>query len=83
MGYVYEAVADGHNISKICSALKKARTQVHLKPVVVHVKTEKGKGLELAKNHPYKLHFSMPFDIDSGEGISATPIGESYQGHCR
>jgi 1-deoxy-D-xylulose-5-phosphate synthase len=79
MGYAYEAVAEGHNISKICSALQKARTQVHLKPVVVHVKTEKGKGLELAKNHPYKLHFSMPFNIDSGEGVSATPIGESYQ----
>jgi len=32
-----------------------------------------------AKNHPYKLHFSMPFHPDSGEGISATPTGESYQ----
>ena len=79
MGYAYEAVAEGHNISKICSTLQKARAQVHLKPVVVHVKTEKGKGLELAKNHPYKLHFSMPFNIDSGVGVSATPIGESYQ----
>lgn len=79
LGYAYEAVDDGHNIFEICSALKKARTQVHTKPVIVHVKTEKGRGLELAKNHPYKLHFSMPFDADSGSGISATPIGESYQ----
>jgi len=79
MGYAYEAVDEGHSIPEICSALQKARAQVHLKPVVVHIKTEKGRGLELAKNHPYKLHFSMPFDTDTGEGVSATPIGESYQ----
>jgi len=79
MGFFYEAVIDGHDIREICSILKKAKSKVHLKPVIVHVKTEKGKGLELAKKHPYKLHFSMPFDKSTGEGISATPIGESYQ----
>jgi 1-deoxy-D-xylulose-5-phosphate synthase len=79
MGFAYQPVSNGHNIGEIRTALSEARKQVEEKPVIVHVKTEKGRGLALAKNHPYKLHFSMPFDADSGQGISATPIGESYQ----
>ena len=79
MGYAYQPVSDGHDIGEIRIALNEARSKVNIKPVVVHVKTEKGRGLALAKNHPYKLHFSMPFNPDSGEGVSATPVGESYQ----
>lgn len=79
LGYNYEPVEDGHNIEEIYKALEKSRKHLEKKPVVVHVKTEKGRGLELAKSHPYKLHFSMPFNPGSGAGISATPIGESFQ----
>ena len=79
MGFAYESVSDGHNINEILNVFSMARKHLQSKTVVVHVKTEKGRGLSIAKNHPYKLHFSMPFDPNSGEGVSATPIGESYQ----
>ncbi len=80
MGFAYEPVADGHNLSELISAFHEARNLLRSHPVVVHVKTEKGKGLALAKDHPYKLHFSMPFDVETGAGISATLTGETYQG---
>mgnify|MGYP000102426951 FL=1 len=79
MGFSYESVSDGHDFTKLIEALSKAIDHVKSKTVIVHVKTEKGKGLELAKKHPYKMHFSMPFDPLSGAGVSATPIGESFQ----
>ena len=79
MGFAYESVADGHNIEQILSTLHKAKKHLLSKAVVVHVKTEKGRGLPLAKDHPYKLHFSMPFNPESGKGISATLTGETYQ----
>jgi len=79
LGYSYRAVPDGHSIDQIQKALFDAKSSVETKPAVVHIKTEKGRGLDIAKDHPYKLHFSMPFNPSSGEGISATPVGESYQ----
>jgi 1-deoxy-D-xylulose-5-phosphate synthase len=79
MGFSYESVADGHDFSQLTSAFTKAVQHVKLKTVVIHVKTEKGKGLELAKKHLYKMHFSMPFDPVSGAGVGATLIGETFQ----
>jgi len=79
MGFSYLSVSDGHNFIELTEAFAKATQNVKSKTVVVHIKTEKGRGLELAKTHPYKMHFSMPFDPVSGSGVSATPIGESFQ----
>jgi 1-deoxy-D-xylulose-5-phosphate synthase len=81
MGFIYEPVSDGHDLEQLLKAFESAKRMVLSKPVIVHVKTQKGRGLELAKNHPYKLHFSMPFDPETGDGISAAPQnGETYQG---
>lgn len=76
MGFEYIAVEQGHAITDLSAALTQAKA---LKaPVVVHVKTEKGKGLECAKEHPYKMHFSMPFDAATGAGASPTVAGRTY-----
>ncbi|WP_286265398.1 1-deoxy-D-xylulose-5-phosphate synthase [Thalassotalea atypica] len=76
MGFEYMPVTDGHNLEQLTSTLKKAKGAN--KTAVVHVKTEKGKGLACAKNHPYKMHFSMPFDVETGAGASATVVGRTY-----
>ena len=78
LGYSYIGVKDGHNINELINAFNQAKLDVKNKSVVVHVKTEKGKGLEIAKNHPYKMHFSMPFNPKTGEGASPTPTGRTY-----
>ena len=76
LGFDYLAVDDGHNLTNLINALKRAKRS--RKPIVVHAKTEKGKGLAIAKNHPYKMHFSMPFDPKTGQGASATIVGKTY-----
>lgn len=72
----YISVQDGHNISHIISALKKAKKAK--KTCLVHIKTEKGKGLKIAKKHKYKMHFSMPFNYKTGKGANATIPGTTF-----
>jgi len=77
LGLDYLAVPDGHDMKTLVEALQQAK-QRKSRPVLVHVKTEKGRGLPYAKHHPYKMHFSMPFDSTSGEGASPTVAGKTY-----
>jgi len=77
-GYEYLAVPDGHDIPSLVETLRSAQERVRTGGVVVHVKTEKGKGLAIARDHPYKMHFSMPFDPHTGSGSSPVPPGMSY-----
>jgi 1-deoxy-D-xylulose-5-phosphate synthase len=76
LGYIYNFVHDGHNIVSLVKVLK--RIKRIKKPQVFHIKTIKGKGLEIANRHPYKMHFSMPFNILTGEGANPTLAGKSY-----
>ncbi len=76
LGFKYAAVPDGHDVQRLVTVLGQARTWTG--PVVVHVKTEKGRGLPYARTHPYKMHFSMPFDPGTGAGASPTVAGRTY-----
>lgn len=76
LGYEYLPVPDGHSIEGIVAAMTAAKK--YAGPVLVHVKTEKGRGLPCAKNHPYKMHFSMPFNPETGAGASPTVAGPTY-----
>ena len=78
MGYQYHFVENGHDIAAVNEALSSAKQVTTQGVVVVHVKTEKGKGLDIARDHPYKLHFSMPFDPDNGASTNPVPPGKSY-----
>ena len=76
LGIEYLSVPNGHDIKSLVVALNEAKCRY--KTVLVHVKTEKGRGLPFAKYHPYKMHFSMPFDPISGKGSSPTVLGKTY-----
>ena len=76
LGYKVIGPIDGHSIDALLQAFEevKATNQV----CIVHAKTEKGRGLVPAANHPFKLHFSFPFDPNTGVAAAAPP-GPSYQ----
>lgn len=79
LGFRYLSVPDGHDLPLLVERFSEARAWATANgPVVVHVKTEKGRGLAMAKNHPYKMHFSMPFDPVTGEGASPVPAGRLF-----
>ena len=69
-GLRYLGPVDGHNLEALQKNLEFAR---HCDvPVLIHVLTKKGKGLDAAVNSPEKFHGASPFDPETGE--SAKPI---------
>lgn len=59
-GFRYIGPIDGHNIDELLIALTQAKQQEG--PVLVHVRTSKGKGYEAAEEDPIKWHGVTPFD---------------------
>lgn len=67
LGITYVGPIDGHNISQMLDTFEAA---IKLKrPVVVHVKTMKGKGYRFAQRHPKYFHGVEPFDLDTGKAL--------------
>ncbi|MDE6834288.1 MAG: 1-deoxy-D-xylulose-5-phosphate synthase [Ruminococcus sp.] len=64
MGFIYLGLVDGHNLSELDKIMKKAK--YYHKPVVIHVKTKKGKGYAPAENNPGEYHGISKFDIETG-----------------
>ena len=74
MGFAYLGPVDGHDLERLCDVLCWAREQNG--PVVVHVKTEKGKGYAPAEADPGRFHGVGPFDPATGAGKKSG--GESF-----
>ena len=64
LGLDYIGPVDGHDMGQLVAALRQARESA--KVPIVHVKTIKGYGLPAADNHPVRMHFSFPFDKETG-----------------
>lgn len=75
MGLDYVYVNDGNNIEKLIKAFQSVKDVSH--PVVVHINTQKGKGYKIAEENKEKWHFTMPFDIKTGNP-KFTQKGEDY-----
>ena len=65
MGFDYLYVADGNDLEAMIEAFRRVRDIDH--PVVLHINTLKGKGYRFAETHKERFHWSMPFDIPTGE----------------
>ncbi len=64
-GFEYYYLAEGNDIEKLIELFKKVKDTKH--PVVLHVHTLKGCGLEPAVENKEKFHWVMPGVLDSKE----------------
>jgi 1-deoxy-D-xylulose-5-phosphate synthase len=71
MGLRYVGPIDGHDLPLLISVLEYAKT-CEL-PVVLHVLTKKGKGYDVAIQHPEKFHGTGPYDIQTGASPAPKP----------
>lgn len=71
----YVGPIDGHNIKDLKAAIDKAKNSDE--PVVIHVKTVKGKGYEPSEKDPTLYHGVGPFDKETGK-IIKNDAGKSY-----
>ena len=75
LGYDYLYVNDGNDVEKLIAAFQSVKDTN--KPVVVHLNTLKGKGYKLAETYKEPWHWSVPFDVASGEKTVDFGGGES------
>lgn len=60
----YLGPIDGHDIAQIISYLEFAKKSQ--RPILLHVRTTKGKGLPVAERHPDRFHGCAPYDPATG-----------------
>ncbi len=83
-GLRYLGPVDGHNLDALTKNLEFAK---HCDvPVLIHVLTKKGKGLEAAVNSPEKFHGATPYNPLTGESkkpaAGAPPSYQDVFGHA-
>ena len=66
LGFYYVGPVDGHDLPTLLSILRNVRNTKH-GPILVHVKTEKGKGYAPAEGASDKLHAVSRFNVVTGE----------------
>ncbi len=75
MGLDYVYVDEGNNVDALIKAFRSVKDST--KPVVVHIKTQKGKGYAPAEKDKESWHYNGPFHIETGEPLEV-PQGEDY-----
>lgn len=75
MGFTYLGPVDGHNVKQLTQLLRYAKELNE--PVLLHVRTIKGKGYAPAETAPDKFHGVGPFDLKTGESKKAAAMDYS------
>lgn len=65
LGFKYVGPVDGHNLPVLLRTLREAKQMEG--PVLLHVRTVKGKGYQLAEDDPVYWHGPAPFQVETGE----------------
>lgn len=76
MGYDYLYVKDGNDVEQLIEAFREVKDKKH--PVVVHINTLKGKGYKLVEEQKERFHYSVPFDLETGNLTGEFGEGEDY-----
>ena len=75
MGFTYLGPVDGHDVRQLTKLLHHAK-ELNA-PVLLHVRTVKGKGYEPAERNPDAFHGVSPFRIEDGSSAKASKPGFS------
>lgn len=67
MGFSYLGPVDGHDVKKMTDILGYAKDMNG--PVLLHVRTVKGKGYTYSEEVPKRFHGVAPFDVETGEPL--------------
>ena len=70
MGLTYLGPVNGHDCSRMIQVFQEAKKVQG--PVLIHVKTEKGRGYEPAMRHPARFHGTSAFDLEHGLPLSSS-----------
>jgi 1-deoxy-D-xylulose-5-phosphate synthase len=77
LGFYYIGVVDGHDLSQLVPVLQNVRDAKE-GPILVHVRTQKGKGYAPAENSADKYHGVVKFDVATGKQKKSPSTAPSY-----
>ncbi len=77
LGFYYVGVVDGHDLSQLLPILENVR-DANSGPILVHVRTQKGKGYAPAEASQDKYHGVVKFDVSTGKQQKGTSTAPSY-----
>ena len=66
LGFYYVGPIDGYDLDNLISVLQNAKKLNHEGPIMIHIKTEKGKGYEFAEKSDDKYHGVTKFNVKTG-----------------
>ena len=77
LGFYYVGVVDGHDLEQLVPVLENVR-DADAGPILVHVRTQKGKGYAPAESSVDKYHGVVKFDVATGKQKKAASNAPSY-----
>ena len=78
LGFFYVGPLNGHDIPRMLPVLRNVRDYEGVGPVLVHVRTEKGRGYTPAEDSAEKFHGVGKFDLGTGAQIAPRPATPQY-----
>ncbi len=66
LGFYYIGPIDGHNLDVLIPILKNAKNSKHEGPIMIHIKTQKGKGYSYAEKANDHYHGVSKFNVRTG-----------------
>ena len=78
LGFYYVGPIDGHDVENLVKILENVKNSNHKGPVLIHVRTQKGKGYKPAEASGDKYHGVSKFNISTGEQSKSKSNIPSY-----
>ena len=78
LGFYYVGPIDGHDVENLVQIFENVKNSKHNGPVLIHVRTQKGKGYKPAEDSGDKYHGVSKFNISTGEQSKSKSSSPSY-----
>ena len=78
LGFYYVGPIDGHDVNNLVQIFENVKNSNHQGPVLIHVRTQKGKGYKPAEDSGDKYHGVSKFNVSTGEQVKSNSNVPSY-----
>ena len=78
LGFYYVGPIDGHDVENLVQIFENVKNSSHQGPVLIHVRTQKGKGYKPAEDSGDKYHGVSKFNVSTGEQAKSKSNIPSY-----
>ena len=78
LGFYYIGPVDGHDVDNLVQIFENVKNSNHQGPILIHVRTQKGKGYKPAEDSGDKYHGVSKFNVATGKQSKSQSKAPSY-----